>query len=178
MTRSTENVPRGANKLARRMHPTHNDMPQKTRDRMADLLNARLADCSDLASQARTAHWNVKGPQFIALHKLFDEIYENLSEQMDLVAERCVQLGGTAKGTTRLAAQHSQIEEYPVDIFACEDHVRELSKRLATYGKSLREAIDESEEAEDMGTSDMFTALVQEVDKWVWMVEAHIQESR
>ena len=177
MPRSTENVTRDG-KLARKMHDTHNDMPQKTREKMADLLNARLADCSDLASQTRTAHWNVKGPQFIALHKLFDEVYESLGEQMDLVAERCVQLGGTAKGTARLAAQHSQIEEYPLDIFTGEDHVRELSKRLAAYGKSVREAIDEAEEAEDMGTSDMFTAMVQELDKWLWMVEAHIQESR
>ena len=178
MARSTENVTRNGNKLALKMHATHNDMPQKTREKMTDLLNARLADCSDLASQARTAHWNVKGPQFIALHKLFDEVYESLGEQMDLLAERCVQLGGTAKGTARSAAQHSQIEEYPLDIFTCEDHVRELSKRLATYTKLVRDAIDEAEEAEDMGTSDMFTAMVQELDKWLWMVEAHIQESR
>ena len=178
MSRSTENVSRNGSKAAHKMHDTHNDMPQKTREKMAELLNARLADVSDLTSQARTAHWNVKGPQFIALHKLFDEVYENLGEQADLVAERCVQLGGTAKGTVRLAAQHSQLEEYPIDIFACEDHVRELSKRLAAYGKALREAIDASEEADDMGTSDMFTGMVLEIDKWVWMVEAHIQESR
>ena len=178
MARSMENEMRNGTKTARKLHATHNDMPQKTREKMAELLNARLADCTDMAGDARVAHWNVKGPHFIGLHELFQVIYEGLGVQMDEIAERCVQLGGTAKGTIRIAAQQSQIEEYPIDCFACEDHVREMSKRLSTYAKSLRQGIDDAEEAEDMATSDMFTEFVQQVDKWTWMVEAHIQENR
>ncbi len=177
MPRSATTEVRNGTKT-RKLHATHNDLPQKTREKMIELLNSRLADCSDLASHARMAHWNVKGPQFIGLHKLFQEIYEGLGEQMDELAERCVQLGGTAKGTVRIAAQQSQIEEYPIDCYACEDHVRELCKRMATYAKAMRGSIEETEDAGDMVTSDMFIEFTQQVDKWIWMAEAHIQEHR
>lgn len=164
--------------LARKMHHTQNSLPEKTREQMVDLLNARLCDTTDLAQSVRTAHWNVKGPHFIGLHKLFDEIYEDLSEHMDTIAERCAQLGGQVMATTRLAAQQSQIPEYPVDAFTCEQHVAEVSQRLGQYGKLIRDAIDQSDEAGDMGTSDMFTEIVQMVDQWTWFVEAHQQADR
>lgn len=166
------------NGTGRRLHSTHNDLPQKTREKMAELCNARLADISDLTSQVRVAHWNVKGPNFIGLHKLFDEIYESVGEYTDTIAERCVQLGGTARGTVRVASQNSQLEEYPLDVFTCEDHVREVSKRISAFAKSCRQAIDESDEAEDMCTNDMFIEICQTLDKWLWFVEAHIQADR
>ena len=56
------------------MHKTKNDLPEKTRTEVIAILNARLADSIDLMHQAKQAHWNIKGPSFIALHKLFDEI--------------------------------------------------------------------------------------------------------
>jgi starvation-inducible DNA-binding protein len=179
MVRQASHVSSSRSRLGKnKLHQTHNDMPEKTREKMAEMCNARLADASDLASQVRMAHWNVKGPHFIGLHKLFEEIYEAIAAQIDEIAERCVQMGGTAKGTVRLAAESSQLEEYPMDIITCEDHVREVSKRLSVYAKACREAIDEAEEADDMGTSDMFTEFVQVVDKYLWFVEAHMQADR
>ena len=52
---------------------TRNNLPKADRVQVAELLNRRLADALDLQSQCKQAHWNVKGPNFIALHKLFDE---------------------------------------------------------------------------------------------------------
>ena len=84
-----------------RLFPTKNDLPEATRSRIADLLNQRLADCIDLQTQCKQAHWNVKGQSFIGLHKLFDDVNEDVEEYVDLLAERVVQLGGIAQGTAR-----------------------------------------------------------------------------
>jgi starvation-inducible DNA-binding protein len=80
------------------VYTTGNDLSEKVRSQVIDLLNQRLADAIDLDTQAKQAHWNVKGPQFIALHKLFDEVYAAVEEYVDLLAERVVQLGGIAAG--------------------------------------------------------------------------------
>jgi len=92
-------------------HDTSNDLPEHVRGQVVDLLNQRLADAIDLAAQAKQAHWNVKGPQFIALHKLFDEIHDAVDEYVDLLAERVVQLGGIAEGTLQTVADRSELPE-------------------------------------------------------------------
>src|SRR5437899_9910086 len=87
------------------MYPTKNDLPETTRRQVIELCNARLADAIDLQTQTKQAHWNVKGPDFIALHKLFDEVNDDVEEYVDLLAERAVQLGGVADGTARSVAK-------------------------------------------------------------------------
>src|SRR5207237_10568946 len=95
------------------MYPTKNDLPETTRRQMIDLCNARLADAIDLQTQTKQAHWNVKGPNFIALHELFDKINEDVEDYVDEIAERAVQLGGIAEGTARMAAKRSALSAYP-----------------------------------------------------------------
>ena len=62
------------------MYQTKNDLPAQTRADVIEILNARLADSVDLMHQAKQAHWNVKGPNFIALHELFDDVVEEIAE--------------------------------------------------------------------------------------------------
>ncbi len=156
------------------MHKTRNDIPQKVREQVVALLNARLADSIDLMHQAKQAHWNVKGPGFIALHKLFDEIVDEAEEYMDLLAERVAQLGGVAEGTVRIAARSSSLSEYPLTIVADRDHVEALSTALATYAKAIRRAIDQCDELGDKGPADIFTEISRGADKYLWFVEAHL----
>lgn len=156
------------------MYQTKNDIPEKTRSMLVELLNARLADSVDLMHQAKEAHWNVKGPSFIALHKLFDEIVDSAEEYMDLIAERVVQLGGAAEGTVQVVAQRTTLTPYPVAVSAQRDHVEALSSALAVYGKGARKAIDESDELGDKDTADIFTEISRGVDKYLWFVEAHL----
>src|SRR2546421_8266031 len=120
------------------MYQTKNDLPAQTRADVIVILNARLADSIDLMHQAKQAHWNVKGPSFIALHKLFDEIVDAAEEYMDLLAERVVQLGGMAEGTIQVATMRTALKEYPLHISAERDHIVALSAVLAAYGKSAR----------------------------------------
>jgi starvation-inducible DNA-binding protein len=155
------------------MYKTKNDLPEKTRTVAIGILNANLASSIDLMHQAKQAHWNVKGPSFIALHKLFDEIVDAAEEYMDLIAERVVQLGGTAEGTIQNAAKRSSLKEYPVSSSEL-DHVETLSSALASYGKSVRHAIDQSDELGDRDTADIFTEISRGADKYLWFVEAHL----
>src|SRR5690242_11365292 len=157
------------------MYKTKNDLPEKARIQMIALLQSRLADSVDLMTQTKQAHWNVKGPHFIGLHELFDEIAEDTEEYVDSIAERIVQLGGVAEGTARLVAKKSSLPEYPLNIASGRDHVNALSHALATYGEYVRKAIDQSSELKDAGTADLFTEISREVDKYLWFVEAHNQ---
>jgi len=160
------------------MHMTRNDLPETIRSRIADLLNARLADAIDLQSQMKQAHWNVKGPNFIALHELFDKINESVEDYVDDLAERLVALGGVAVGTVRQVAERSQQKEYPLTITSGREHVEAVASALATFGKATRAAIDASDELRDRDTADLFTEISRGVDKWLWFVEAHVQAEK
>ncbi len=160
------------------MFPTKNDLPEAVRSKVVDLLNARLADAIDLQTQCKQAHWNVKGANFIALHKLFDEINEDVEEYVDLIAERAVQLGGTAEGTARTVAKRSSLNEYAAKGGDGREHVQALSSALASFGKTARSAIAQTSEAGDADSSDVFTEISRGVDKWLWMVEAHLGGER
>lgn len=159
--------------MAGATHATLNDLPESTRSQVIDLLNQRLADAIDLQLQSKQAHWNVKGPQFIALHKLFDEIHAAADEYADLVAERIVQLGGVAEGVTAIVAERSELPQYPINISSGEEHVWALSNALASFGERIRRAIDETDELGDTDATDICTEISRGVDKWLWFVEAH-----
>src|SRR5579864_3406517 len=98
------------------MYDTRNDLAADVRGRMVELLNARLADAIDLGTQAKQAHWNVKGPNFIALHELFDAVAEGTEDHIDTLAERITALGGTAQGTIAVVAKATSLKPYPSGI--------------------------------------------------------------
>lgn len=156
------------------MFETHNDLALPIRTRMVELLNERLADAIDLRTQLKVAHWNVKGPQFVALHGLFDEIAADVDEYVDLVAERAVQLGGIADGTARQVAERSSLDEYSAS-GGGHEHVHAVADVLASFARRARAAIDLAADAKDQDTSDIFTEISRGTDKWLWMVEAHRQ---
>ena len=155
------------------MFPTKNTLPLPVRSKSIALLNARLADALDLKSQAKQAHWNVKGPNFIGLHELFDKVAEETDEYVDDIAERITALGGVAEGTVRVASRTSLLSEYPLHISKGEDHVEALSKALAQFGTLSREAIDAAAGFGDADTADLFTGISRGIDKSLWFVESH-----
>jgi len=155
---------------------TRNSLPEKSRIEIAALLQSRLADSIDLMLQAKQAHWNVKGPNFIALHELFDKVYADTGIAMDTMAERIVQLGGTAQGTIRQAAATSSLPEYPDDISSSRKHVAELAHAISFYGELIQQAIAHATKLEDPDTADIFTEVSRSLDKNLWFVEAHEQD--
>lgn len=156
------------------LKPTKNDLPSAVRSKMVELLNARLADAIDLFSQLKHAHWNVRGTSFIALHKLFDDVAEEVEGYVDDLAERAVQLGGVAEGSVHIVSSRTSLPSYPVKLESERDHVEAVSAALAAFGKSVRAAIDDAASAPDADTADLFTEVSRGVDKWLWFVEAHL----
>lgn len=161
--------------MKNKLNQTKNDLPEQTRRKVIDLLNQSLADALDLHLQAKQAHWNVKGPSFFSLHELFDKVAEELEGFADEIAERAVALGGIARGTVRVAAKSSRINEYPLDISAGSKHVQALADALSVFGKSVRAAIETATKMGDADTADLFTEVSRGVDKLLWFVEAHNQ---
>ena len=151
------------------MHATHNTLSENVRTQTAEILNGRLAAAIDLHGQLKQAHWNVRGPTFIAVHELFDKVAEEAESYSDLLAERAAGLGAVAEGTVRVAAERSFLVPYPLriaDIFA-------VAATLAAFGQSAREAIGQSAAIGDADTADLLTEISRGVDHQLWLVESH-----
>jgi starvation-inducible DNA-binding protein len=159
------------------MFDTNNDLPPTTRRSAIEILNAHLADAVDLQLQAKQAHWNIKGPNFVGLHELFDKVAAQAREYADEIAERAVALGGMARGTIQAVSAQSQLREYPLEALDWRAHVLAMQDALATFGRGVRKAIDDTTALNDADTADLFTEISRGVDKALWMVEAHIQDA-
>jgi len=157
-------------------HATRNDLPSNAKAVSIELLNARVADCIDLALLTKQAHWNLKGRQFIGVHEMLDGFRTQVDGFVDTMAERAVQLGGTALGTTQTTAKTAKLTPYPVDIYAVTDHLQALSERYGQAANNVRESIDQADEAGDADTADIFTEVSRGLDKALWFLEAHLQE--
>ena len=157
-------------------HETKNDLQSNAKTVSIGLLNARVADCIDLALLTKQAHWNLKGRQFIGVHEMLDGFRTQVDEYVDMMAERAVQLGGTALGTTQTTAQATTLPPYPVDIYAIPDHLHALIERYGKAANNIRESIDQADEAGDADTADLFTEVSRGLDKSLWFLEAHVQE--
>ena len=160
------------------LYKTKNDIPRENRLQLCTLLNQRLASSVDLQLQMKQAHWNVKGPNFIALHELFDQVDEAVEAYVDMIAERIVQLGGIAEGTVRVAAARSELEEYPLSISEGVAHIDAVTTALSTFGREIRLTIDEVNGFDDADTADLCTEVSRGIDKWLWFVEAHAQANK
>jgi starvation-inducible DNA-binding protein len=160
------------------MFDTRNDLPVHVREQVTELLNARLADAIDLGAQSKYAHWNVKGPNFIALHELFDKVAETLVGQIDTLAERVTALGGRAYGTIAAVTRTSTLKPYPEDIAEGQAHVDALSAALADYGARIRAAIETADRLGDKDSADLLTGISRDTDKYLWFLEAHLHAKR
>ena len=156
-------------------HPTRNDVANNAKQTSINVLQGCLVDSIDLYNATRQAHWNVKGRDFGSLHRLFEEFYNALQTSSDDLAERIVQLGGTANGTTQVLEKGTRLQPYPTDVYEGLAHVRALADRYAQVAKTLREGIDQTDEAGDADTADLLTEQSRATDKMLWMLEAHLQ---
>jgi starvation-inducible DNA-binding protein len=156
------------------MHKTHNTLPEEIRIQSVELLNLNLAAAIDLHAQMKQAHWNVRGPGFIAIHALFDRVSAEVEDFSDLIAERAAGLGGSANGTIQTAVKHSYLIPYPLGIADELKHLFAVSGALAAFGGSIQEAIEKSTAIEDATTADLFTEISRGVDQQLWFVESHL----
>src|ERR1700712_5734175 len=155
-------------------HQTKNNLKSNAKSVAIGLLNARVADCIDLALLTKQAHWNLKGRQFIGVHEMLDGFRTLVDGYVDTMAERAVQLGGTALGTTQTTAKGTTLPPYPVDIYSIPDHLHALIDRYGKAANNIRASIDQAAESGDADTADIFTEVSRGLDKALWFLEAHV----
>jgi starvation-inducible DNA-binding protein len=158
------------------MYKSPSKLPEESRQKLSDALNATLADGLDLHTQIKVAHWNIKGPHFAALHPLFETFAVSLALHNDATAERAVTLGGRAFGTARHVAKHSRLPEYPQETSKDLVHVTLLSERIESYLEGVRGSRALSDSLGDADTTDLLTAILTEFEKHAWFLRA-MQES-
>src|SRR5271154_6120946 len=112
-------------------YKSQNDLSANAKAVSIGILNARLADSIDLALLTKQAHWNLKGPHFIALHEMIDGFRGEIDGHVDTMAERIVQLGGIALGTTQAVAKGTNLSAYPIGITNEREHLAELIERYS-----------------------------------------------
>jgi starvation-inducible DNA-binding protein len=157
------------------MHATPSRLPEPARARIAAALNAVLADGLDLHASLKVAHWNLKGPQFPALHALFEEIAVGLAAHNDEVAERAVTLGARALGTVRHVAKVSRVADYPQDTTRDVEHVALLADRIEGYLDGVRAARTAAEKDGDTDTVDLLTGIATGFEKHGWFLRASLE---
>ena len=154
------------------MYKTPSQLPEAARTAVIHALNEILADGLDLHSQLKVAHWNVRGPQFPALHPLFEQFANQLATHNDSIAERAVTLGGLAVGTARSVAKRSRLEEYPAETIRDVDHVSLLADRFESFLVAAREARSRTEKVGDTDSVDLLTGLITDFEKNAWFLRA------
>ena len=157
-----------------RFFSTRIDLPPIAQVEAIEILNRTLALTLELKTQVKYAHWNVKGMHFYQLHQLYDGIATQLEAYIALITERIAALGGEAMGTTRIAAQKSEIPEYPLNLSNGKDHVTALVAQIATYARAIRAGIDCGIGLGEADTADLYTEISRTIDKYLWFQEAHL----
>ena len=157
------------------MYKSPSPLAENVRAPLATSLNERLADGLDLHSQIKVAHWNIKGPQFAALHPLFETFAVSLAAHNDSLAERAVTLGGRAYGTARHVARSSRLPEYPQETSRDMEHVKLLAERIETYLAGLRTTRKLSIEHGDDDTEGLVTGIITEFEKHAWFLRASLE---
>lgn len=158
------------------LNPTHNNLPLAGREKVVSLLRARLLDALDLMMQCKQAHWTIKGPNFAALHELFDEAHEDVRSYVDDIAERAASLGGHVVGTVQAASEGSTLPAFPTDLTDGIKQADALANAMGVFGKHVRAAIETADKAGDAVSADLFTSIARELDKRMWMIESHTQK--
>lgn len=154
---------------------TRIDIARPNRQHVESLLNALLADLTDMAARTKHAHWNVTGSQFIALHTHFDSLHAVLTGHIDAVAERTAALGGFVRGRLSDAAGATRLPDFPESTREGMAVVKALAGSLAQVSNAARAGIETAEEEDDLVTADLLTGVSADLDKQLYFLEAHLR---
>ncbi len=148
----------------------------KQRQGVVDLLNQGLADTYLLLVKTKKYHWDVVGPQFMTLHKLWQAHYEALTINVDIIAERIRTLGGYPIGTMEGFLKICSLKEDPGTVPTATGMVSQLLADHEHVVRNLRKHVEHcSNEFEDDGTADFLTGLMVQHEEIAWTLRSFIE---
>ncbi|MCE3231634.1 MAG: uncharacterized protein K0R52_1562 [Alphaproteobacteria bacterium] len=150
-------------------------LQKKDRKVITDALSRVLADTFMLYAKTHGFHWNVTGPHFYSLHNLFKELYEDLIEGGDTLAERIRALGHWAPGSFAEFSGLSAVKEETHHIYDASDMLRQLVLDNELIVRRLKEVFDVAEANSDTVTADMITMRMEAHSKAAWMLRSHLE---
>lgn len=137
------------------------------------VLNRQVANLNVLYVKIHNYHWYVKGPNFFTLHVKFEEFYNEITVQMDEIAERLLTLKGSPAATMKEYLEMASIQEATGKEDA-NAMVQNLIEDFATLSNEYQEGIDLADAAEDQPTADMLTGFKADLEKHMWMLRAYL----
>lgn len=156
-----------------RFYKTRTELPDETRIQLVELLNQSLADTIDLNSQVLQAIWYVRGIDFYQFYLLFSEISGQLEDQIGLLVERISALASTPLITVRIAAQCSQLSEFPFDAATADEILQALTQQFFCHSKFVRLGISQVSDLGDAATAHIYMQIACTVDQHLWLLESH-----
>lgn len=150
-------------------------MSQKAMKEVAEMLSDFLADTYALYLKTQNFHWNIVGPDFYALHVLFEKHYEDMAEAVDEIAERIRALGAYAEGTFSQFKKRTSIKEEPKPLKS-EDMLKKLIKDHELISQHGRQLIAESQQFHDEITADLVIKRLGFHEKAAWMLRSHLEK--
>jgi starvation-inducible DNA-binding protein len=158
------------------MHKINIGLTEEQREGVVKILNAALSDAYILLVRTKKYHWDVVGPQFMTLHKLWQAHYEALTVNIDAYAERVRQLGGYPVGTLKGFLEFASLEEYPGDMPNSTGMVQRLVLDHEQVIRNLRDGVDQcAEDFHDAGTADFLTGLMEAHEEMAWMLRSFLE---
>jgi starvation-inducible DNA-binding protein len=146
----------------------------KDASEVATILQDRLNALNDLALTLKHIHWNVVGPNFIAVHTMLDPQVDAVRLMVDDTAERIATLGGSPKGTPGAIVEGRTWDDYSL---GRDDALAHLGALDLVYGgviEAHRKAIEATEELDHV-TQDMLIGQTEQLEQFHWFVRAHLE---
>ena len=143
-----------------------------SRQKVIGMLGNIVADQYILYTKTRNYHWNVIGEDFIQYHKLFEDQYSAIDEDIDEVAERIRALGGKTPATLGEFLKSTTLKEHPAKYPTAKTMIANLLADHETVIRNLRKNIESCAKLGDAGTEDFLTQLMEKHEKTAWMLRA------
>jgi starvation-inducible DNA-binding protein len=158
------------------MRPPHIGLSPRQCEGSIALLNVALCNESLLLIKTKKAHWDVVGPQFLAIHRVLDDDYAQLQESTDRLAERIRVLGGYPTGTASGFLEHATLREQPGELRGVTGIIEGLLQDHEAVIRQLREAADQTDVGYgDRGSSDTLVALLQKHEVMAWQLRSFLE---
>ncbi|QDK36337.1 Dps family protein [Bdellovibrio sp. NC01] len=144
-----------------------------TTNKTAVALSKTLAEEYVLLLKTQNFHWNVDGPLFFSLHKLFESQYKELLEYIDDTAEVIRTFNVKTPGSFREFQKIALIDEAPNDMLTAHQMIEILNKDHMAMSTRLKEHLEEAEQSEDTSAVTLYEDLITFHDKAAWMIRSH-----